>query len=48
MLVLKVLADPVNEVVLEYTLDELMEEVQSYQLVDVRTRKVLSKGLRRW
>lgn len=48
MLVLKVLADPVDEVVLEYTLDELMEEVRSYQLVDVCTRKVLSKGLRRW
>jgi hypothetical protein len=45
MLMLKVLAHPLDEVVFEYTFDELVEEVRSYQFVDVRTREMLSEWL---
>ena len=42
----KVLAHPINEVILEYTFDKLVEEVRSYQLVNICTRKMLSEQLR--
>ena len=45
MLLPKVLAHPLNEVVFEYTFDELVEEVWSYQFVDVCTREMFSEWL---
>jgi hypothetical protein len=48
MLTHKILADPVDKVVFKYTLDELMEEVWGYQLMDIRTREILGEGLGRW
>lgn len=43
----KVIFNPLNKVVLEPTFYDLVEEVRSNQLVDVRTRKPVSKGLLR-
>lgn len=40
------LLDPFNNVVFERTLDDLMEEIRSNQLIDVRSRKIGSKRLR--
>ena len=45
MLVLKILTYPINEVIFKYTLDELVQEVRSYQLVYIRTRKIICKWL---
>jgi len=45
MLMHKVLAYPVDEVVFEYPLDKLVEEVRGYQLVDIRTREMFSEWL---
>lgn len=42
---LKVLTHPINEVIFENTLDKLVEEVRSYQLVNICTRKALSERL---
>jgi len=40
----KVFTHPVNEVIFKYTLDELMEEVWSYQPVYICTREMLGDG----
>jgi len=45
MLMLKVLAHPLNKVVFEYTFDELVEEVRGYQLMDVCVGEMLSEWL---
>lgn len=45
MFVLKVLANPLNKVVFEYTFDELVEEVRGYQFVDVCAGEMLGKWL---
>ena len=45
MLALKILTYPINEVIFKYTLDELVQEVWSYQLVYIRTRKIICKWL---
>ena len=41
----KVLAHPINKVILENTLDKLVEEVRGYQLVDIHTREMFSEWL---
>ena len=45
MFMLKILAYPINKVIFKYTLDELVQEIWSYQLVYIRTRKIISKWL---
>jgi len=45
MLMLKVLAHPLNKVVLENTFDELVEEVRCYQFMDVCAGKMLGEWL---
>lgn len=45
MLVFEVLTDPLNEVILEYPLDELVKQIWSDELVDVGVGKVLGKWL---
>jgi len=45
MFVLKILTHPINEVILEYTLDKLVEEVWSYQLVNICARKMFGERL---
>lgn len=47
MCVLKIFTHPVNEMVLEDPLDELMEEVGSDQFVYICTGKMLSEWLRK-
>jgi hypothetical protein len=46
VLAFKVFTHPLNEVVLEYPLDELVEQVRSYELVDVRIGEVVCERLR--
>ena len=46
MLMPKVLAHPLDKVVFEYAFDELVEEVRSYQFVDVCTREMFGEWLR--
>ena len=41
----KVVDYPLNQVIFEYTFDELMEEVRGDELIDVGIRKVLGKWL---
>ena len=41
-----ILNDPLNEVVLERALDELVEQIRGQELMDVRTREVVCKWLR--
>lgn len=41
----KILTHPVNEVILEYTLDKLVKEVRGYQLVNIRTREMFGEWL---
>ena len=41
----QVLANPGDEVVLEGALDQLMEDVGGYKLVNICTRKICSKWL---
>ena len=48
MLALEILADPVYKVIFKHTLDQLMEEVWGYQLMDVCMREMLSERLRGW
>lgn len=45
MLMLKVLAHPLNKVVFEYAFDELVEEVRSYQFMDVCAGEILGERL---
>ena len=45
MLVLKIFAHPVDEVIFEYTLDELMEDVWGDQLINVCVQEMISEGL---
>ena len=47
MFVFKILAHPINEMVLENPLDKLVKEVWHDQLVDVGVRKVLRERLAR-
>jgi hypothetical protein len=42
---LEILAHPINKVIFEYTLDKLVEEVRSYQLINICTRKVFGEWL---
>jgi len=41
----KVLTHPINKMILEHTLDELVEEVWGYQFIDIRTRKMFGEWL---
>lgn len=43
---LKVLAHPLDKVVFEHAFDELVEEVRSYQFMDVCTREMFGEWLR--
>jgi hypothetical protein len=45
MFMFKVLAHPLNEVVLEYPLDELVKQVRGDELVDISIREVFCKRL---
>ena len=45
MLALKIFTHPVDEVIFEYTLDELMEDVWGDQLINVCAREMISEGL---
>jgi len=45
MLMLKVLTHPLNKVVFEYAFDELVEEVWSYQFMDVCVGEMLGEWL---
>ena len=45
MFVSKVLTNPLNKVVFEYTVDELVEEIRGYQFMDVCMGEMLSKWL---
>jgi len=47
MLTPQVLAHPFNKVVLEHTFDELVEEIWSYQFMDVCTGEMLGEWLGR-
>jgi hypothetical protein len=48
MLMPQVLTYPFNKVVLEHTFDELVEEIRSYQFMDVCPGEVLSEWLGGW
>jgi hypothetical protein len=41
----KVLTRPLDEVVLEYSLNKLVKDVRSYQLIDICTREVICERL---
>lgn len=45
MFVFEVLADPLNKVVLKHSLDELVEQVRSDELVDISVGKVFCERL---
>ena len=45
MLVFKVLTHPLNKVVLEYPLDELVEQIGSNELVDIRVGEIFCERL---
>ena len=47
MFVFKVFARPLDKVVLEYALDDLVENIWGYHLVDVCAREVICKWLAR-
>ena len=46
MLALEILGDPVDKVIFEHTLDQLMKEVWGYQFMDICTREMLGERLR--
>ena len=48
MFKLKVLACPLDKVVLEHSLDKLVEDVRGYEFMNVRVRKVVCERLVRW
>jgi len=45
MFVFKVLAHPLNKVILEYPLDELVKQIWSNELVDISVGKIVSERL---
>ena len=47
MFAFKVFARPLDKVVLEYALDDLVENIWGYHLVDVCMREVICKWLAR-
>jgi len=46
MLTLKIFTYPIDEVILEHTLDKLVEDVWSYQFINIRAREIFSEGLK--
>ena len=47
MFELKVLARPLDKVVLEHSLDKLVEDVRGYEFINVGARKVVCERLAR-
>ena len=45
MFALEIFAYPLNKVIFEYSLDELVEKVRGNQFINICTGKVFSKGL---